>query len=60
MINSGLTLLVPESLLGTALSIYNATQVTVEGATTSAHNAHTGGNPVRRDGREDPLQPLRG
>lgn len=47
MINSGLTMLVPESLLGTALSIYNATQVTVEGATTSAHNAHTGGNPVR-------------
>ena len=47
MVNTGLVLLVPESLRGTADSIVNATEVVTEGATTSAHQATRFSNPVR-------------
>jgi hypothetical protein len=47
MVNTGLTLLVPESLRGTADSIVNATEVVTEGATTSVHQATRFSNPVR-------------
>lgn len=47
MVNTGLTLLVPEGIRGTADSIVNATEVVTEGATASVHQATKFGNPVR-------------
>lgn len=47
MVNTGLTLLVPESIRGTADSIVNATEVVTEGATSAAHQATKFGNPVK-------------
>lgn len=47
MINTGLTLLVPESLAGTAGSIVNATTTWTEGATSGTHYGAQYGNPIR-------------